>query len=385
MIDIKLKKDCCGCTACEEVCPKNAIRMEADDKGFIYPQVDKSKCIDCNLCDKVCPIVNKKAEIKNNIVAYACYNRNREIKMNSSSGGVFTLIANHILDDNGVVFGVKFDEHFNAVNGYIESKEELYKFRGSKYVQSSMSDCYKIAKAKLDEGRKVLFTGTPCQIEGLNSFLRKRYENLYTQDIICHGVPSPLIWKKYLSKKSNIEGSKITNVNFRNKSISWQNFSMKIEYENGKVYDVSHSKDLYMKAFISDLILRDSCYNCNFKKMNRISDFTLADFWGIRKIFPNIECKEGMSLLILNSENSKKIFEEIKEDLVCYDVDVNRAIEGNQSMIKSAKENKKRENFFEEISQDKDINEIIIRYTKTSKISYIKRRTKSLLKKILKK
>ena len=204
MINIKDKSKCCGCSGCMNICPKNAIIMKEDKNGFKYPIVDKEKCINCGLCEKVCPILNNKKEQQKEIKAYACYNKNIEERLKSSSGGIFILLAKEILKRNGIVFGAAFDENFNVKHISIDNEKDIEKLMGSKYVQSNMGKVYKEVKEFLENGKYILFSGTPCQIEGLKKFLKKDYDKLYTQDIICHGVPSPKIWQMYLEYQKKI-------------------------------------------------------------------------------------------------------------------------------------------------------------------------------------
>ena len=344
MIEIKDKEKCCGCHACYNICPKNAISMKEDENGFKYPVVDKEKCINCGLCEKVCPIINS-TEKENNINAYACINKNEQIRKQSSSGGIFTLLAEEIIKLNGVVFGVSFDKDFNVVHSYIENIDELEKFRGSKYVQSSINDTYKKAKEFLNKDRYVLFTGTPCQIEGLKAYLQKDYDKLYTQDIICHGVPSPKVWKKYLEYRKKKDNRKAENISFRNKDTGWKLFNMKFEYKD-TAYKKNQTKDAYMQVFLQNLCLRDSCYNCSFKKKNRNSDITLADFWGIQNIYAEMDDNKGTSLIILNSSKGNELFEKIKQNIKYKEVNLDEALKYNIGMMHSVNKNGKRENFF---------------------------------------
>ena len=277
MLEIENKEKCSGCHACYSVCPTKAIEMVKDEKGFKYPVIDQPKCVNCHLCEKTCPIINKKI-VDNEPKAYSCYNKNNEVRSKSSSGGIFTLIASKILEKNGVVFGASFNNKFMVEHIYVEKEEELYKIRGSKYLQSIIGDSYKQAKKFLEEGRYVLFTGTPCQIEGLLSYLNKDYENLITQDIICHGVPSPKVWNKYLEYREKEDGEIPLEINFRSKENGWKNYNLKFRY-NGHEYKNNQNTDKYMQAFLKNVSLRESCYNCSFKKINRLSDITLADFW----------------------------------------------------------------------------------------------------------
>ena len=383
MINIQNEKDCCGCHACYNICPKNAITMMKDKNGFKYPKTDNDKCINCGLCEKTCPML-KKNKINNKPKAFACINKKDEIRIESSSGGIFSLIAENILNQNGIVFGAMFDERFNVIHSYIEKTEDLYKLRGSKYVQSIIGDNYKKAKDFLENGNKVLFTGTPCQIEGLKLYLQKSYENLYTQDIICHGVPSPKVWETYNNIIKHKFNSKIKRMSFRNKENGWKKYSLKYEFYNDNSFSILNSESVYMKAFLKDLCLRSSCYNCNFKNIERNSDITLADFWGIQNILPEFDDDKGTSLVIINSEKGKEIFEEIKENIKYIETDINKAIKYNQSMLKSAKLPKNRKVFFENL-EDMNFDELVKKYLpKTNIFKLVTIKTKKIIKKILK-
>lgn len=240
MINILDKKDCCGCASCVQVCPKQCISMNEDCEGFLYPKVDSAACIDCGLCEKVCPVINQN-EPKEPLAVYAAMNSNEKIRLKSSSGGIFTLIAEQILADGGVVFGARFNENWEVIHDYAETVEGLEPFRGSKYVQSLIGDNYKYAKQFLLEGRKVLFSGTPCQIAGLKKFLCKEYENLLTVEMVCHGVPSPKVWRDYLQyrRAQHVVGKNavsssidelpvITGISFRDKISGWKKYGFKI-------------------------------------------------------------------------------------------------------------------------------------------------------------
>ena len=236
MIDIKDKKDCCGCSACVQKCPKQCISLKEDCEGFLYPIVDKDICIDCGLCEKVCPILYQGEERKP-LKVFAAKNHDEEIRKQSSSGGIFTLLAEKIINEGGVVFGAKFDENWDVKHDYTETIEGLAAFRGSKYVQSRIEDNYRKAETFLKQGRKVLFSGTPCQIAGLKRFFRKEYENLLTVDFICHGVPSPGVWRRYLQETVarmcdknrvstdpiSIKNARVESISFRDKSHGWKN------------------------------------------------------------------------------------------------------------------------------------------------------------------
>ena len=385
MIEIKNKENCCGCHACYSICPVNAIKMKRDEKGFEYPVVDKEKCINCDLCKKVCPIINnmQNDKKKEDIKAYACMNKDLKTRMNSSSGGIFTLIAEYILKLNGVVFGASFNENFEIVHSYIEKVEDIHKFQGSKYVQSKIGEMYKKAKEFLENDRYVLFTGTPCQIEGLYQYLQKDYDKLYTQDLICHGVPSPKVWNKYLEEKSKEYKGKPEEISFREKeNRGWGDYEIKIQFEDTS-YISNHNKDIYMQAFIKDISLRDSCYNCKFKKKLRNSDITLADFWGVGNIDQDLNDNKGTSLVILNSKDGQNLFEKIKEKIICKQVNFEEAIRYNPSMINSAKKTEKREEFFKDLDNS-DLENLVKKYTKTPILKKSLNKAKRLAKKILK-
>lgn len=383
MIEISNKSNCCGCHACFNICPKRAIEMQEDEKGFKYPVINKEKCINCELCKKVCPIINKvNADSKQK--AYACINKDEEVRLKSSSGGIFSLIAESILDIDGVVFGAQFDDEFNVIHSYIEDKEKLYKLRGSKYVQSILGDTFRKVKEFLEKGKYVLFTGTPCQVEALYAFLQKEYEKLYTQDIICHGVPSPKVWKKYKEEIENRNNSKISKMTFRDKSSGWANYSLKWSFLNKNTYVESNHESKYMKAFLKNFSLRESCYECNFKKKNRISDITLADFWGIESILPEMYNNKGTSLVILNTQKGSEIFDKIKEKINSKPVNFEESIKYNPSMIVSSSKPKNREEFFKDI-ENLNFDKLQRKYFPNPNIIIrILRKIKAIIKKMIK-
>ncbi len=385
MVDIKEKENCCGCFACFNVCPKSAIEMKEDKYGFKYPVIDKEKCINCGLCDKMCPILNK-SEIKNEPQAYACVNKNEEVRLQSSSGGMFSAIAEYILNNNGVVFGAGFDDEFNVKHICIENREELWKLRTSKYVQSYIGNTYKQAKAFLENKRIVLFTGTPCQIEGLYAFLGKNYENLFTQDLICHGVPSPKVWDKYKEYRKHCDKKSPIKINFRSKNMmNWNNYAMEFIYKKTKRYFKLKDEDLFQRAFINDVCLRDSCYNCSFKKYNRISDITLADFWGIKRIIPDMYSEKGVSLMIINSNKGLKLLNVIKDNCIMRKLseeEFAEALNNNKSYLTSAKRNPNRERFFEQLDSDK-FNKTVLNNIPNNIIKRSKIKIKNVMKRFV--
>lgn len=345
---------CNGCTACSSICPKHCIEMKENEDGFLYPEVNKINCISCNLCDEICPVNN---DIEPNDVpnAYAVINKKEEERLQSSSGGVFSLIANYILDKNGYVVGAAYNDKFEVEHVIIDSKEELHKLRGAKYSQSRLGDVFGKIKELLDTDHYVLFSGTPCQVGGLKSYLRKDYEKLVLIDTVCHGVPSPLVWKKYVEYRSKTDnkGEIPISINLRSKSSGWSRYNYSIEFDYGKkLYSKVNGQDPYMKAFVGNYCLRESCYDCSFKSTQRVSDFTLGDYWGIWNQNPEMDDNKGTSLLLVHSIKGNKILETISNQLNYIQVDLNESIKENPSINKSSPINKDRSVFIDTISKE---------------------------------
>lgn len=386
MIDKEIKKsDCTGCYACANVCPKepNCISMIEDEEGFWYPKVNYDKCIKCGLCISTCPVLNYRPG-ENAPRAYACINKNELIRAQSSSGGLFTLIAEQIIEEGGVVFGAEFNDDFEVVHDFTETKEGIEKFRGSKYVQSRIGNTYKQARHLLGSGRKVLFTGTPCQIAGLVAFLKEPFDNLYCVDIICHGVPSPKVWKKYIELREKEAGSPPQRISFRLKNEGWKRYSVSFLFKNDTEYRQNLKNDLYMRAFLKDLCLRPSCYNCKFKTLYRISDMTLADFWGIQNIAPEMDDDRGTSLLFINSKSGMDMFERIKDKIIYKEVDINEAVKYNTAAYKSAGYNPSRDRFMQGIINNEPFDILVKKYGADKTSIKIKRKIKAFVRKIFK-
>lgn len=361
-------KNCTGCSACYSVCPKVAITMIANFEGFLYPEIDNEKCIKCGLCEKVCPVITplkKENSTKVLPIAYAAINKNEEILMNSSSGGIFTAIAEQIIAENGIVFGAKFSDDFSVIHSYTDSVKELSNFQGSKYSQSVISDSYKKCRTFLDDGRKVLFSGTPCQIHGLKKFLCKEYENLITVDFICHGIPSPLLWSKYKAYRESLSGSNTVKTSFRVKNDGWKTYSVKFVFGNNTKYCVPFKKDPYMQIFLKDVALRNSCYDCIGRGLQRPSDITLADFWGIQNVLPKMDFDDkGTSLVICHSEDGKNLLDKISAVSNLKEVILSEAVKYNPSMLYSPKYPKKRDCFYSDLEKY-SFKKIIRKYAKT--------------------
>ncbi len=309
-------QDCCGCGACYNKCPVGAISMQENEEGFLTPVIDEAKCTNCGLCLKACPSLN--TEFKNNPQP-ECYAAmaDDEIRMKSSSGGIFTLLAEYILDKGGYVCGAAFDDNWDVHHIIIDNKNDLDKLRGSKYVQSNTENCYKQIKKLLDEDKYVLFSGCPCQVAGLYAFLGKNYEKLYTVDILCHGSPSPGVWQKYLNE--NFNKNDIIKINFRDKNkIGWSCSHCTISTKNGDAIVT----DDFTKLFHSSINLRESCYNCDYSKKPRPADITLGDFWGISDHIKGLNDGKGLSFVLINNDKGKFFFNEIADKTKKWDINL---------------------------------------------------------------
>lgn len=335
------KNDCTGCAACVGVCPVNCITMEADKEGFRYPKIDLDKCIHCNKCRKLCEAAQSEIVEKRNEKAYVSYSKNTEIRFTSSSGGMFSELANRVIDSGGSVYGVGFTENWHVTHQCAESKSEVEKLRGSKYVQSEMDSCFVEIRDKLEQDKLVYFSGTPCQVDGLLTFLNKEYDNLITQDIICHGVPSPEVWKEYVNIRS--KGQPISRISFRDKTYGWHYFSMCIE-TNQKNYVKRLDEDVYTRLFLDNVILRPSCYNCHHKHLHRKADITIADCWGNTSGVKDDD--KGISLIFANTEKGQRLISEISGNLEMNEIPFEKAVSSQGAMTKSVPYNQNRDLFF---------------------------------------
>lgn len=368
MISIKTKDQCCGCGSCYSICQKHCIEMSEDEEGFLYPTINKEACIGCNLCRERCPMLNVKD--KSNTRVFGAYANDKDIVQNSSSGGIFSLLSKIILDNNGLVYGAKFDDQFNVIHDYIEKYEEIDLLRGSKYTQSNLVDTFCKIKLNLINKRIVLFSGTPCQIAGLKSYLKEDYENLYCIDIVCHGVPSNKVYKDYLNLLQKKYNSDIQYINFRNKKEGWENYNIIIKFKNGKEIIEKGTDNIYMKGFLSNIYIRPSCTTCKFKDFKSKSDITLGDFWGINHIDYEFYNNEGVSLVCINSEKGLNLFNQIsKEDISIREYSIEDGAKENTCLVKSTEHNKNRLKFFNKYNGF-NIERLVKKYTKIS--NYLK-------------
>jgi len=389
------KQICTGCAACYSICvPWACISMKEDAEGFLYPVVDEKKCTQCKQCERICPAIVQGKERKP-LNVYAAKNPNEEIRKESSSGGMFTLLAEHVINEGGVVFGARFNADWEVVHDYTETIQGLAAFRGSKYVQSEIGDMYIKARYFLSTGRTVLFSGTPCQIAGLKAFLQKDYDNLLTVDLVCHGVPSPLVWKKYLEEviskiisttppntrivvfdikfRDKIYGWKplltfsisfivdksmdiknISIIKFRDKRHGWgkNHFTITSFDKDKKTVTFIENSNInsFMKGFLQNLYLRPSCYNCQAKSFRSGSDITIADYWGIQNVLPEFDDEKGVSLVMVNTEKGREIYALLDKDE--QETTYIDAFTGNSVIEKSALEHKKRTLFFEKFNTE---------------------------------
>ncbi len=323
---------CTGCGMCSNVCPKNAITMKKKENGFIYPEINESLCVHCHLCEERCPANCSLESNPTEPQAFAAWSRDREIRRQSTSGGVFSTLAKYVLNQGGAVVGVRWTENFNAAHVMIEDISELSMFRGSKYVQSDTGDIYKQVLKQLNTGRLVLFSGTPCQNHALKQFLKREYNNLLLVDVVCHGVPSQEMFLKH-QQEVNQFGVPIQNIRLRYKNPYWDYCNVRIDFQNGQSYQKTTMDDAYFNLFNIGYSLRQSCHSCKYTSTDRCSDITLADFWGYHlKSFKMRDYQKGTSLILVNSPKGKLALEKISTELVIERASLDEAVSGNKSL-----------------------------------------------------
>ena len=315
MVDIKQKNDCCGCGACYDTCPKDAIIWESDEEGYSYPRINLSLCINCGLCNKVCPIEN--SEIINNInssfspLVFGCYHKDKSVQFTSTSGGAFWGLAYNFVTQGGYVAGAIFNKDFSVSHIVTNEIDILYKIKGSKYAQSDTRGMFVKIKTLLNNGEKVMATGLPCQMAALRRFLRKEYDNLIIVDLICHSIISSMVFKKYIEYLEDEYKSKVVAYHPKNKEYGgWHNFAFKATFENGKQYVRNGTNDYFTELFVgnSHLLSRPSCFTCHYKHFPQPSDITIGDFWGIDKIDPSFDSPDGISKVVINTPKGMEYF-----------------------------------------------------------------------------
>lgn len=343
MPELASKNQCTGCTACASICPSQCIQMQKDSAGFPYPKVIKpTACIACGACERACPVLanQKLTEAHSSTSAYAAFSDNELLRMESSSGGVFSELATVILQMGGIVYGAIYDEKGAVRHIGIECQEDLGKLRGAKYSQSILDDTFLNLRKQLEAGRTVLFSGTPCQVAGLKSFLKRDYDNLTCIDFVCHGVPSPMVWGKYVEYRSQCDNNGVlpVHINLRNKESGWRNYSYSVEfsYADGKRYFCKNGDDPFMYLFVNDYILRESCSDCHFKGYDRVSDITLGDFWGIQNIDSGMDDNKGTSLILTHGAKGEELLKKIAEHVRVKQVTLEQASRENLSLLQSS-------------------------------------------------
>lgn len=344
MISINAKENCTGCSACANICPRGCIAMVADSEGFCYPEVDVQLCADCGLCEDVCPMLHKPSQ--HPVVAvYGAKNKDDEVRYTSSSGGMFSLLAEEILQQGGVVVGAALDDKLTVRHILIDGAADLYKLRGSKYVQSEIGKIYSEVRRALRAGQRVLFSGTPCQVAGLKGFLLKPYDNLVTVDVVCHGVPSPKVYRKHLQELQAEAGEPVLQVRFRDKAKGWKHGETLFFTEHRQFGD-SKRKERYMRLFLNNISIRPSCGSCAFNNKCSLADITIADYWGIDKQFPEFDDDKGVTLVLVNSQTGADLLAAVRAQADLIMTDFAKGAEYNQAVSRSLPLHPQREFFF---------------------------------------
>jgi len=351
VIVITDKKNCVGCAACANKCPQKCIVMREDNEGFVYPNIDKDSCISCGLCEKVCPVLNLPLHrpVEN---VYACYNKDRDIREKSSSGGCFSLLAEHVLIKGGYVVGAAFDSDLSVHHIMINQEKDLALLRGSKYVQSKIGNIYVNVKGALETGKEVLFSGTPCQVAGLVRFLGKEYDNLFLVDVVCHGVPSPKVYRQRLKEIREKIGEDVVSVNFRDKTLGWHNFQLVFTGLTGCVKE-SKQESSYMRAFLSNMSVRPSCSVCHYNDEHSSADLTIADYWGVETKFPELSDNKGVTVVLVNTIKGNRLFTQVRKNAEVWNSDFTHASKYNFAMKNVSKQNPQREEFFIRLGTEK--------------------------------
>lgn len=333
MIDKVSVADCTLCGGCINACPTDAIRLKKQYLDFCYPDIDADLCINCNKCELSCPILGEKSKPENGFpIAFAAKSKNDEVRIRSSSGGAFYEFADKMLKDGGYVCGAVFDEEFHVKHIVSNSKNDVYRMMGSKYAQSDMGYCYREIKDVLEKGHKVLFSGCPCQVAGLRTFLGKEYRNLLLVELICHGIPSDQMLQAYIRMQEKKYGAKLKRMEFRNKTKGWHNSAVRMEFENGKIYAEPMTIDAFMQGYFRGVSLKESCLSCQFRNFASGSDLTIGDFWGAEIEMSHIDDNKGLSVVISNSLKGTVFLE--KTMTSCVPVKMDNILKYNQALVR---------------------------------------------------
>lgn len=347
--------NCTGCSACASACPQKCIEMCPNEHGFLFPKINLDECIQCGLCKEICPVLNP-VTVSVRTDAFAAKNKNNEERNYSASGGFFPVIAKYVLEQGGLVFGAAWDEDFSVKHIAVTQPDELYMLQSAKYIQSRLGSSFGEIRQALKNNRTVLFSGTPCQCAGLKSYLGEEYKNLITVDLICHGVASLKVLQYYIDCRSRQEngGIRPKKINFRSKVTGWSRYgySVEFDYGNGKKELVSNKQDSFMKAFVGNLCLNNSCANCKSKGTERCTDFTLGDFWGIWDLHPSFDDNKGTSLVLVHSEKGRSLLRKLETQIELLSVDLEAAYAQNPSLIQSASPHMGRNDFLCAVNAD---------------------------------
>lgn len=366
MIDLLKAEECTGCGACYNICPTESIEMVGDEKGFLYPSIKNEKCIGCKLCENVCPAIHKPLVVEHdeNPETWAAWSLDENIRYESTSGGVFSELAIQILENNGIVCGARYNDKHMVEHCIITDKEDLSVIRQSKYIQSDTKKIYLEVKNYLQKNTEVLFCGTPCECAGLINYLGEKPSNLLVVDFVCRGANSPKVFQLFLHKLEQEYGAKVQRVWFKNKELGWRRFSTRVEFKTGEVYSKDRYSDAFIRGYIeANLYMRESCGQCKYKTMPRISDITLGDFWGIKSEEIGEETDLGTSLVMINSKTGKRLFEQVKGRIFSKERTFEEACAGNKCIYDSPVFNSKCKEFWDDIDA-MDIVENILRYCK---------------------
>lgn len=372
MIDKVKRQDCCQCGNCKITCPVSAISFNESEELFEFPNIDTDKCIKCEKCEKVCPVLNKLDQ-QNSLRSYAVKNKNKNIQRNSSSGGVFSALAESIIEKKGYVFGAAWQNGLHVAHIGVNNLDDLTHLRGSKYVKSDLNEIFNEIQILLNKNKEVLFSGTPCQCAALKVFLgNKKYENLYVVDFICHGILSEKLFDKYIDYLQKKEKSKIISFDFRNKSNDWLNSGPKIVFENGKIYHWPLYEDVYMQGYFQGICMRESCYKCQYKNFYSGCDITLGDYWGADILEQDFFDKMGLSLCCVQTQNGINLFNWASEKIEYREVSLEKLTKYNQGLFEPFKKGEKSNEYYKLLKKD-DYFEALNKLVKVSKIEKIKR------------
>lgn len=347
---------CTGCSACANCCPADAVEMIAGSGGFLYPSVDSEKCCNCGKCINICPVMHSNKENKQDFKTkcFAAWSKDDDVRFHSTSGGVFTHLAEAVLEAGGAVVGAAYRSDHLVEHILINSKKELSRLRQSKYVQSDIGTVFREVQKELSNGRTLLFSGTPCQCAGLREYLGRSYDELILCDFICRGVNSPSVYLSYLHELEERYCSEVKRVWFKNKTYGWNNFATKIEFEDGQEYIADRETDPFMLGYIKSkttLYMRESCYQCRFKGISRPVDITLGDFWGVERQFPDIDTKNGVSAVMIHSEKGERLFDLCRQRIDSRDTSISAIEASNKCLDESVELSKNKEKFYEELNK----------------------------------